>query len=343
MKRSKHLLAYLLILTQLAVSSCATLFTGTSQKVYIDSDPPGADIYIDNMNKGQTPSVVKIQKNVDDVMNGGRAIRLEKEGYRSENYMMSSGFNGISILNNFILLFWAIDVATGAVYKFDSNVKFNLIPGKDGNFPNTEQIKMSATGFAVNNSGYVVTNYHVIEQANRIKVKGLNGDFSKAIDAEIVLEDANNDICVLKVPDSIRGEIPYGLASKSSEVGKSVYVLGYPLRTSMGDEIKLTNGIISSKTGFQGDPTSYQISAPVQNGNSGGPVFDDYGNIIGIVNAKHLKAENASYCIKINYLKTLLESLETAIELPENSDMSELDLSRKTSLIKDYVYLIEIY
>ena len=330
-------------MSQLAFSSCATMFGGMNQTVYIDSNPKGADIYIDNANRGTTPTTVKIQKNVDDVLNGGRAIRLEKEGYRSDNYFMNSNFNGISILNNFILFFWAIDIATGAIYKFDNTNNFNLIPGKDGNFPSTEQIKLSATGFAINNKGYIVTNYHVVDKANTIKVKGINGNFEKAIEAEIVIEDANNDICVLKVSDSIQGEIPYGLAEKVSEVGKAVYVLGYPLRTSMGDEIKLTNGIISSKTGYQSDPTSYQISAPVQNGNSGGPVFDDNGNIIGIVNAKHLKAENASYCIKINYLKTLLEPLENPIQIPQKSDMSQLNLSRKTSLIKDYVYLIEIY
>ena len=66
----------------------------------------------------------------------------------------------------------------------------------------------------------------------------------------------------------------------------------------MGDEVKLTNGIISSKTGFQGDVTTYQISVPLQAGNSGGPLFDSKGNVIGIVNAKHLGTENVSYVVK---------------------------------------------
>lgn len=66
----------------------------------------------------------------------------------------------------------------------------------------------------------------------------------------------------------------------------------------MGDEIKLTTGVISSKTGFQGDVSLYQISAPIQPGNSGGPLFDNKGNLIGIVNAKHKGAENVGYAIK---------------------------------------------
>ena len=65
----------------------------------------------------------------------------------------------------------------------------------------------------------------------------------------------------------------------TSEVGEEVFVLGYPLTATMGDEIKLTTGVISSKSGFQGDISQYQISAPVQPGNSGGPLFDSKGNI----------------------------------------------------------------
>jgi S1-C subfamily serine protease len=92
----------------------------------------------------------------------------------------------------------------------------------------------------------------------------------------------------------------------------------------MGDEVKLTNGIISSKSGFQGDVTSYQITAPVQPGNSGGPLFDDKGNIIGIINAKHVGAENASYAIKASYLMNLIDlmptppKLQTIIQLQAN-------------------------
>lgn len=62
-----------------------------------------------------------------------------------------------------------------------------------------------------------------------------------------------------------------------------------------GVDVKLTNGIVSARTGFHGDVSQYQISAPVQPGNSGGPLFDSKGNIIGVVSAKHAGAENAGY------------------------------------------------
>ena len=84
--------------------------------------------------------------------------------------------------------------------------------------------------------------------------------------------DLTNDL-ILKIEDnqfSGFGTIPYGVSSKMADVGESIFVLGYPLTQTMGDEIKLTDGLISSRTGFQGDIANYQMSAPVQPENSGG-------------------------------------------------------------------------
>src|SRR6185436_3333739 len=84
---------------------------------------------------------------------------------------------------------------------------------------------------------------------------------------------------------------------------------GYPLTTSMGQDVKLTTGIISSVNGYQGNANSYQITAPVQPGNSGGPVFDEQANLVGVINAKHVLAENATYAIKSTYLINFLHSV----------------------------------
>ena len=158
----------------------------------------------------------------------------------------------------------------------------------------------SGTGFAISSNGIIVTNHHVVDGATNINVRGINSDFSKTYRAKVVSEDKNNDLAIIQIDDisfSTLGTIPYVLSHKSCDVGSSIFCLGYPLVATMGDEIKLTNGIISSKSGFQGDVTTYQISAPVQPGNSGGPLFDDKGNLIGIINAKHLDTENVTYAI----------------------------------------------
>ncbi|WP_346854590.1 serine protease [uncultured Draconibacterium sp.] len=153
-----------------------------------------------------------------------------------------------------------------------------IFPTKDMIIESRQRkLKTSASGFAITTNGIIVTNYHVVENAESIKVKGINSNFDKSYDAKVVVFDKNNDIALLKLTESetMKLSIPFTLRTELAKVGESIYALGYPLRASMGDEIKLTNGIISSKTGFQGDATTYQVSAPVQPGNSGGPLFDN--------------------------------------------------------------------
>ena len=200
----------------------------------------------------------------------------------------------------------------------------------------------SGTGFALNN-GYVVTNYHVIENAKSISIKGIKGDFTSKYNATIIATDKYNDLALLQISDNSFkgfGSIPYNVKTSVSDVGEDVFVLGYPLTSTMGDEIKLTTGVISSKTGFQGDVSLYQISAPIQPGNSGGPLFDNKGNIIGIVNAKHKDAENVGYAIKMSYLKNLIESSISDSILPNNNQIAGYPLTEKVKNLKNYVFLI---
>lgn len=200
----------------------------------------------------------------------------------------------------------------------------------------------SGTGFAIGN-GYIVTNHHVVEDAKTIVVKGLDGDFATEYEAEVIASDRISDLSIIaiKSPKSnSKVNLPYKVKTTLSDVGEDVFVLGYPLTATMGDEIKLTTGVVSSRSGFQGDVSLYQISAPVQPGNSGGPLFDNNGNVIGIVSAKHTGAENVGYAIKTSYLKNLMESAGVNASLPANNTISSLPLSGKVKAVKNYVYMI---
>ncbi|HMZ95310.1 MAG TPA: serine protease [Chitinophagales bacterium] len=206
------------------------------------------------------------------------------------------------------------------------------------------EITGSGSGFVITANGLIVTSYHVVSDANKIQIRGVNGEFDKAFKAKILAFDKNNDLAILKIDDTKFTQInsiPYSLSDKTADVGDDVFVLGYPLRAVMGDEIKLTNGLISSKSGFQGDVTSYQISATVQAGNSGCPLFDKNGNIIGVVNAR-LPVENASYAIKTPYLKTLLSSLENQPALTTSNSLVGKSLSEQVKSVKKFVYIIEV-
>lgn len=203
----------------------------------------------------------------------------------------------------------------------------------------------SGSGFGISSNGIIVTNYHVIDGASTIKVRGVNSDFNKSYKAKVLISDRNNDLTLIQIDDygfTSLGTIPFTIKTSLAGVGENIFVLGYPLRATMGDEIKLTNGIISSKTGFQGDITSYQISAPVQPGNSGGPLFDSQGNLIGIINAKHVGAENASYAVKSNYLINLLELLPNPPQFQTVNSLSGKPLTTQVEIVKKFVYIIEV-
>lgn len=200
----------------------------------------------------------------------------------------------------------------------------------------------SGSGFALKD-GFIVTNYHVIENAETIWIHGIKGDFPTKYSAKVVATDKFNDIALLKVSDSNFtgfGTIPYNVKTSVSDVGEDIFVLGYPLTSTMGEEIKLTTGVISSRTGFQGDVSLYQISAPIQPGNSGGPLFDYKGNLVGIVSSKHTGAENVGYAIKTSYLRNLIESTVSKNILPTNAQTATLPLTEKIKVLKNFVFMI---
>jgi len=209
----------------------------------------------------------------------------------------------------------------------------------------TDSTLSSGTGFAISSNGLIVTNNHVIEGATKIEILGINQNFNYGYSVEVLLKDENSDLAILKINDpkfSSFGPIPFSIRPNLADVGENVFVLGYPLTLTMGTEVKLTNGIISARTGFQGDISSYQISAPVQPGNSGAPLFDNQGNLIGIVNAKNIQAENAGYAVKVNYLKNLIELMNTPISLPANNVLTNKSLPDKVKVLRNFVFIVSV-
>ena len=208
---------------------------------------------------------------------------------------------------------------------------------------NSHPSSWTGTGFAIGN-GYIVTNNHVVGEAKTISIKGVKGDMNTGYSAEVMAADKVNDLAIIRINDPSFngfGTIPYAVQQRMADVGEDVFVLGYPLTQALGNEIKLTNGIVSSRTGYQGNISTYQMSAPVQPGNSGGPMFDNKGNVIGIVVAGVPGAENVGYAIKTSYLKILIESAGLNILFPTNNTISTMSLAEKVKRVKNFVFYIE--
>lgn len=203
----------------------------------------------------------------------------------------------------------------------------------------------SGTGVVITTDGYIVTNYHVVEDANEISVELYKKDFRFAYNAEIQVYDKGLDLAILKISDPDFEPyyyIPFTINLTQLDVGTRVFALGYPLTALIGDEIRFNEGTVSSSSGIQGDQSTYQVSVPVQPGNSGSPLFDYNGNLVGIVSSKIMQADNISYAIKSRYIRTLLNRLATAPELAVYNNLEGAELTYQIKILKEYVPIIKV-
>lgn len=173
----------------------------------------------------------------------------------------------------------------------------------------------NGTGFFISDDGLLVTNYHVVQGAVRIGVEDTIA--RKEYGAEIIVVDKENDLAVLKINARSRA-LPIG-DSEAVRKGQEVVALGYPMMGTLGKEQKATFGRINSLSGIKGDIRLFQTDAPIQGGNSGGPLVNMRGEVIGI-NSYGLNAldtllatrqivTNDNYAVKSAYLKLLLANL----------------------------------
>ncbi len=173
--------------------------------------------------------------------------------------------------------------------------------------------KKSGTGFFITDDGYLLTCFHVVTNATRITVGTKQGVFS----AELVQSDEANDVALLKVAGAFAA-LPLA-ATNNAKLGEAVFTVGFPNPGVQGLQPKLTRGEVSSLAGARDDPREYQISVPVQPGNSGGAVVDAYGNVVGIVSARlsdqaavassGMTAQDVNYAVKSSRARDLLDKI----------------------------------
>ncbi|OUV04173.1 MAG: hypothetical protein CBC42_00255 [Betaproteobacteria bacterium TMED82] len=144
----------------------------------------------------------------------------------------------------------------------------------------------SGTAFSVSQTGHLITSFHLVKNASQVEVKNYHSD--KFFIADVISTNKVSDLALIKI-DERTSAMPLG---KFSEIptGLEVFVFGYPLPLIQGKQLKITSGIISGKEGYLGDVNSFQFSAPVQIGNSGGPIISPDGLVIGIIQGKLISA-----------------------------------------------------
>jgi len=203
-----------------------------------------------------------------------------------------------------------------------------------------------ATAFVISSNGYLVTSYHVVKDADSIYVETTRDNKPLSFKVENIYSDPSKDLAVLRIidPEFIGfPELPYTIRSEEANLGEDVFTLAYPRQ-----EMVYGEGSISAQSGYRGDTLTYQISIPVNPGNSGGPLLDSQGNLIGIVVGKHLAMDGAAFAVKVKHLKADLDSLALNAEIPpilipKNSNMQFLKRPGQINLLKDFVFVVRVY
>ncbi len=270
-------------------------------------------------------SVLKIKNKIFVSVNGKRI-------YQSDFTKLSSNTVGLIVdkIGN------KIKFENFTIKKLDAEIPSKFFNPKNYITSNST-FKGNGTGFTVNSFGYIATNYHVIDGAKEIYVE-IDGLDKKC---NLIAVDKENDLAIIKPINVSKLDVYSKLSSEKSDTGNDIFVLGYPYALSLlGNEIKLTDGKISSQSGFQGNSKTYQISAPIQPGNSGGPLFNKNGDIIGIISSKFTAGENVGYAIKMSYLINLLKS--NNIQINTQNIISNLSFVEKVKKLSKTTILIKV-
>lgn len=196
-----------------------------------------------------------------------------------------------------------------------------VVPASSGDRKNTTQLLNAiGTGFFVTSDGYLVTAAHVVSKSAAVNI----AVGERTIPVRIVSVDDRNDIALLKAEGSFSALslVP----SRSVKLGGEVFTLGFPNVHLQGISPKLTKGVVSGLNGIQDDPSCFQISVAVQPGNSGGPLINTGGNVVGVINARlndlatakltGSLPQNVNYAVKSAYVLPLLDSILEGSQLP---------------------------
>lgn len=219
-----------------------------------------------------------------------------------------------------------------------NNVKKSINNEKKNNIV----YKSGGTGFVIDAKGYLVTNFHVVNRANNIAVQNDRGEFI----AKVVFTDKSKDIAILKIEDESfkpYTSIPYSISKNSARLAEPIFTLGYPK-----NEIVYGQGYLSSLTGFNGDTLSCQIEIAANHGNSGSPILNKNGEVVGILNARQNSTEGFTFAIQGKYIYKALDDLKKSdtsyqrVKLNTKSSIAGIDRTEQVRKVEDYIYMVKV-
>ena len=203
------------------------------------------------------------------------------------------------------------------------------------------EFKSGGTGFMIDGRGYLITNAHIVQYSKNIAVVDNNGN---QYNATILQKDNSRDIAILKIDDKNFNRIPslpYGISKTVSDVAEPIFTLGYPR-----NDIVYSEGYLSARTGFNGDSLTCQLGIAANRGNSGGPVFNHNGEVIGILSTRDTESEGVAFAIQSKYIydavKTLNQVTDTLnLKLSSKSSLKGLNKQMQVKTIEKFVFMVK--
>ena len=195
----------------------------------------------------------------------------------------------------------------------------------------------SGTGFFVSRTGHIITNHHVIEGCKSVKVSFKGNE----IESKTLVIDKVNDLAIVKT--TINPSKVYSVSNKDVALLEDIIIAGYPLGKKVSSAIKTSKGSVTALAGYGDNFSEFQTDAALNKGNSGGPIINQKGNVVGVAVAAYGKkqgVESFNFGIKASTLKTFANSNGLNFLPPNNRDLSNKDLGQ---LITDATVYIECW
>lgn len=204
---------------------------------------------------------------------------------------------------------------------------------------NSKKIKLTqGSGFFINDKGHVVTNHHVIDGLDEVFIQTND---KKSFVAKVAHKDNRNDLAILIPVKTYQAKFWFDIMDTHPTIGANINVIGFPLSNILGTDIRITQGIISSEKGIKSDDRQFQISAPIQPGNSGGPIVDKNLTVVGVATARlsdkylldymDIIPQNINFGVKSTHLHTFMNKYN--IENPKSSISTLNDATKATVLV----------
>jgi len=229
-------------------------------------------------------------------------------------------------------------------YGHDTNKSSSRVYDRSNPPAVSEKHKRSATAFAVGKDGYFITNSHVVTDSKKLTLKIVGEDnVWSSYTAEVVMNDEFSDLAMVKITDSNfieMGILPFTFSDDQALIGTEIFTLGYPK-----NDIVMEPGIISSTSGMAGDTTAYQVAMSLNGGNSGGPIFNEKGEVVAVVKGKSSEKEGTGYVVRSSYLWDLIKKYEAEndvkIKRPKWNQLSKKKRIQMIKHIRQFVFLVE--